>query len=82
MSAIGLWQHLDLTALPIPVLSAPGSTFGNRNLAAEAVGRVLADPPMGERLGVAARASVEGTASVEAYAVRLLGLCELAVERP
>ena len=37
VSAIGLWQHLDLTALPIPVLSAPGSTFGNRNLAAEAV---------------------------------------------
>jgi O-antigen ligase len=37
VSAVGLWQHLELPGLAIPVISAPGSTFGNRNLAAEAV---------------------------------------------
>jgi O-antigen ligase len=52
VSAIGLWQHLDLTHLPIPVLSAPGSTFGNRNLAAEAVAMSL---PFGLALLAAAR---------------------------
>ncbi len=41
VSAIGLWQHLDLTPLPIPVISAPGATFGNRNLAAELVAMSL-----------------------------------------
>jgi len=37
VSLIGLLQHLDLFALPVPVISTPGSTFGNRNLGAEAV---------------------------------------------
>jgi glycosyltransferase involved in cell wall biosynthesis len=49
---------------------------------AEAVRRVLADPRAAERLGTAARSSVEATASVDAYAGRLLELCELAVARP
>jgi O-antigen ligase len=42
VSAIGIWQHLELAPLAIPVISAPGSTFGNRNLAAEAVAMSLA----------------------------------------
>jgi O-antigen ligase len=37
VSLIGLGQHLDLLSLSIPVISAPGSTFGNRNFAGEAV---------------------------------------------
>ena len=37
VSAIGLLQHVELLSLRIPVISAPGSTFGNRNLGAEAV---------------------------------------------
>jgi O-antigen ligase len=37
VSVIGLLQHIDLFALPLPVISTPGSTFGNRNLAGEAV---------------------------------------------
>jgi O-antigen ligase len=41
VSVIGLWQHLELAPLAIPVISAPGSTFGNRNLAAEAVAMSL-----------------------------------------
>ena len=51
VSAIGLGQHLDLLHLSIPVISAPGSTFGNRNLAAEAVAMSL---PLG--LGALAEA--------------------------
>ncbi len=42
VSIIGLWQHLELATLPIPIISLPGSTFGNRNIAAEAI--VLALP--------------------------------------
>jgi hypothetical protein len=53
VSAVGLWQHLELPGLAIPVISAPGSTFGNRNLAAEAVALSL---PLGRR-GAGARSS-------------------------
>jgi glycosyltransferase involved in cell wall biosynthesis len=48
----------------------------------DAVTRVLSDPALGERLGRAARAGVEATASVEAYAERMLAICELACTRP
>ncbi len=37
VSVIGLLQHLQILPLPIPTISVPGSTFGNRNVAAEAV---------------------------------------------
>jgi O-antigen ligase/tetratricopeptide (TPR) repeat protein len=37
VSFIGLLQHLQLLPLAIPVISVPGSTFGNRNIAAEAI---------------------------------------------
>ncbi len=37
VAALGLLQHVDALPLPIPVISTPGSTFGNRNLAAEVV---------------------------------------------
>ena len=35
--ALGLLQHLQWLPLHLPVISVPGSTFGNRNMAAEAV---------------------------------------------
>jgi O-antigen ligase len=35
VAAIGLLQHLEVIPLSIPVISTPGSTFGNRNAAAE-----------------------------------------------
>jgi O-antigen ligase len=37
VSLIGFLQHLQLLPVPIPTISVPGSTFGNRNVAAEAV---------------------------------------------
>ncbi len=37
VSLIGLLQHLQILPLSIPTISVPGSTFGNRNVAAEAV---------------------------------------------
>ena len=37
VSALGLLQHVRLLPLALPVISIPGSTFGNRNIAAEAV---------------------------------------------
>lgn len=37
VSVIGLLQHLQWLPFPIPVISLPGATFGNRNIAAEAV---------------------------------------------
>ena len=40
-SLIGLLQHLRLLPLPIPTISVPGSTFGNRNVAAEAVAMAI-----------------------------------------
>jgi O-antigen ligase len=41
VAAIGLAQHLGVCPLPIPSISAPGSTFGNRNIAAEAMAAAL-----------------------------------------
>jgi O-antigen ligase len=55
VSVIGLLQHVDLFPLPIPVISMPGSTFGNRNLAGEAVALAL---PLG--LGAVASARKPG----------------------
>jgi O-antigen ligase len=37
VSLIGLLQHLELLPFTMPIISVPGSTFGNRNMAAEAV---------------------------------------------
>ena len=41
VALIGLAQHLRLSPLPIPSISVPGSTFGNRNVAAEAVAMAI-----------------------------------------
>ena len=41
VALIGLAQHLRLSPLPIPAISVPGSTFGNRNVAAEAVAMAI-----------------------------------------
>jgi O-antigen ligase len=50
VAATGLLQHVEWMPLGIPVISKPGSTFGNRNLAAEAIAMAL---PLG--VGAAAR---------------------------
>ena len=35
VALIGLLQHIEAMPLRIPIISTPGSTFGNRNIAAE-----------------------------------------------
>ena len=47
VALIGLLQHMGALPLSIPVISMPGSTFGNRNFAAEAMA-------MGLPLGIGA----------------------------
>jgi len=41
VSLIGLLQHVELQPLSLPVISVPGSTFGNRNMGGEAVAMAL-----------------------------------------
>jgi O-antigen ligase len=41
VATLGLLQHFELVKLSIPVFSTPGSTFGNRNLAAEVIAMAL-----------------------------------------
>jgi O-antigen ligase len=74
VSVIGLFQHLELVALPIPVISAPGSTFGNRNLAAEAVALSLP-------LGCAAIAAARGAARRVLLGALTVSLVYLAATR-
>jgi O-antigen ligase len=74
VATLGLLQHLDLVALPIPVISTPGSTFGNRNFAAEVM--ALALP-----LGVAAAAEAPPGARTAIWTSLALELVFLAVTR-
>lgn len=41
VAAIGILQHLGLLPMSIPIISIPGSTFGNRNPAGEAIAMAL-----------------------------------------
>jgi O-antigen ligase len=41
VALLGLGQHLRFMPLRIPTISVPGSTFGNRNIAAEAVAMAI-----------------------------------------
>ncbi|MDP8998999.1 MAG: O-antigen ligase family protein, partial [Myxococcota bacterium] len=41
VAAIGLLQHLEILPFAIPVISTPGSTFGNRNIAADVMAMAL-----------------------------------------
>lgn len=75
VAAIGLLQHLELAPLSIPVISRPGSTFGNRNLAADVMAMALP-------LGVGAVAGAQTRASRSALFLALsLELVFLAVTR-
>jgi glycosyltransferase involved in cell wall biosynthesis len=74
----GLWDPEGLRDGENVLLVAPGDP----DATAAAIGSVLADPERGDAIGRAARAGVEERASVERYAERLLGICELALELP
>ena len=41
VALLGLGQHLRRLPLPLPTISVPGATFGNRNIAAEAVAMAI-----------------------------------------
>jgi O-antigen ligase len=41
VAAVGLLQHVEALPLSIPVISTPGSTFGNRNAGAEVMAMAL-----------------------------------------
>jgi O-antigen ligase len=53
VSVIGLWQHFEISKLSIPMISVPGSTFGNRNFGGEMVALSL---PLGIAATALARA--------------------------
>jgi O-antigen ligase len=75
VAAIGLLQHLEMMPLSIPVISTPGSTFGNRNFAAEAM--AMAMP-----LGLGAIAGLRGDSrSAFMWVAVTLELVFLAVTR-
>jgi O-antigen ligase len=75
VAVLGLLQHIEVNPFPMPVISTPGSTFGNRNLAAEVVAMALP-------LGLAPIAMARGKAQRWTLAFALaLELMYLAVTR-
>ena len=69
VAAIGLLQHIDRMPLFIPVLSRPGSTFGNRNQAAEAMAMAL---PFGLSAAIGARPGTVRAAMLGSVALELV----------
>ena len=65
VAAAGLLQHLGILPLNIPVISIPGSTFGNRNTAGEAIAIALP-------IGFAAAAASRGRAGFRMIAAALV----------
>jgi O-antigen ligase len=75
VSAIGLIQHVYPAAVTMPVISAPGGTFGNRNMAGEAVAMSLP-------LGIGALLGARGRQKRTSIALSLcIALVYLAVTR-
>jgi O-antigen ligase len=78
VSVLGLCQHFNLASLPIPVISAPGSTFGNRNFGGETIALSL---PLGVAALVSARVEGRRTATRLLAGALLLQLLYLAATR-
>jgi O-antigen ligase len=71
VAVMGLLQHLDLLPFSIPVISKPGSTFGNRNGAAEAMAMAL---PFGVASAEGAPPGVVRRATFAAIAIEVVFL--------
>jgi len=71
VAALGLLQHLDVAPFPIPVISKPGSTFGNRNGGAEAMAMAM---PFGLAAAMGAKQRVVRSGMFVALALELLYL--------
>ena len=71
VAAIGLLQHLDALPFPIPVISKPGSTFGNRNGGAEVMAMAL---PFALAAAAGARPGAVRRAMFVALAIELVYL--------
>jgi O-antigen ligase len=76
VSLIGLLQHVQLLPFSLPIISVPGSTFGNRNMAGEAVAMAI---PFGFAAVALQRRSLPRLAA--ALALLLAELVFLAVTR-
>ncbi|MDP9036394.1 MAG: O-antigen ligase family protein [Myxococcota bacterium] len=74
VALIGLLQHVELLPLSIPIISTPGSTFGNRNYAAEVIAMSLP-------LGVGAAGMRQGSMRTAILVSLGLELVFLAVTR-
>lgn len=71
VATIGLFQHADRLPFPIPVISTPGSTFGNRNAGAEVMAMAL---PLGFAALDRARERTARTALSAGLAIELVYL--------
>ena len=74
VASVGLLQHFELVHLSLPVFSTPGSTFGNRNMAAEVMAMALP-------CGLGALACARSDARAMTLAAMALELVFLAVTR-
>jgi O-antigen ligase len=71
VAAIGLLQHINRLPIFIPVLSRPGSTFGNRNQAAEVIAMAM---PFGLAAAVRGRSGAVRAAMFASIALELFFL--------
>ncbi|HTB73177.1 MAG TPA: hypothetical protein VK762_08025, partial [Polyangiaceae bacterium] len=78
VAAVGILQHFEWSPLVIPVISTPGSTFGNRNFAAETMAMAL---PLGVGAATGARRRGTGAVACALGASLALQLVFLAITR-
>jgi O-antigen ligase len=78
VSVLGLLQHVRLLPIALPVISVPGATFGNRNIAAEAVALSL---PFALAAALGQRAGRDGRARGLVVVVVVAELVYLAATR-
>jgi O-antigen ligase len=81
VALLGLLQHLRLLPFALPVISVPGSTFGNRNMAGEAVAMSIPFSLAALRFAPAASGRTRARLAWPIAALLVLELVYLAVTR-